>query len=244
MSSYVLAIDVETTGLDEKKHRIIQIGGVALQLMHEDFRVIGILDLLVNPGDDVEVSDEITGITGLTRAAVNNGLPIESAMKFVQEFLHLPFKEVKDIPEAERGDVLQHLQVEVVGHNLQFDLKFLGAEAVRLGRVLQVPGMGFCTMKMGMHQFDTGGRRISLGSLCERLGVLGDVGVAGAHDAFRDAAAAAACLRKMRADFRFLKPSWAPNTRFHSWDIWRAVNAGATGWHGGELQQLGLIRVM
>ena len=96
-------------------------------------------------------------------------------------------------------------------------------------------------MQMGMHHFDTGGRRIRLGSLCERLGVPGDAGV---HDAFRDAAAAAACFRKMRADFRFLKPSWAPNTRFHSWDIWRAVNAGATGWHGGELQNLGLIRVM
>lgn len=241
MSSYVLAIDVETTGLNEKKHRIIQVGGVALQLMHEDFRVIGILDLLVNPGDDVEVSDEIIGITGLTRAAVNNGLPIESAMNFVQEFLHLPFKEVKDIPEAERGDVLQHLQVEVVGHNLQFDLKFLGAEAVRLGRVLQVPGIAFCTMEMGMHQFDTGGRRIRLSSLCERLGV---PGVAGAHNAFRDAAAAAACFRKMRADFRFLTPHWAPNTQFHSWDIWRAVNVGASCWHGGELQNLGLIRVM
>ncbi len=240
MTDYVLAIDVETTGLNEKEHRIIQVGGVALQLLDGVFRVIGILDLLVNPGDDVEVSDEITGITGLTRAQVNGGLPIDSAMNLVQEFLNLPFKEVKDIPDAERGDVLQHLRVEVIGHNLQFDLKFLGAEAVRLGRVLQVPGIGFCTMKMGMHHFDTGGRRIRLSSLCERLGVPGD---AGAHDAFRDAAAAAACFRKMRSGFCFLKPNWAPNTHYHSWDIWRAVNVGATCYHGGELQNLGLIRV-
>lgn len=238
MTDYVLAIDVETNGLNEKKHRIIQIGGVALQLMQEDFRVIGILDLLVNPGDDVEVSDEITGITGLTRAAVNNGLPIESAMNLVQEFLKLP---LKNMPDADPREVLPNSHIDVVGHNLQFDLRFLGAEAVRLNRVLNVPGRGFCTMQMGMHHFDTGGRRIRLGSLCERLGVPGDAGV---HDAFRDAAAAAACFRKMRADFRFLKPSWAPNTRFHSWDIWRAVNAGAACYHGGELQNLGLIRVM
>lgn len=241
MTDYVLAIDVETTGLNEKKHRIIQIGGVALQLMQEEFRVIGILDLLVNPGDDVEVSDEITGITGLTRAKVNGGLPIESAVNLVQEFLKLP---LKNLPDTDPREILPNSRIDVVGHNLQFDLRFLGAEAVRLGRVLQVPGMGVCTMKMGMDHFNTGGQRISLGSLCERLGVPGGAGVGGAHDAFRDAASTAACYRKMRADFRFLKPSWAPNTRYYSWDIWRAVNVGATCYHGGELQNLGLIRVM
>lgn len=241
MTDYVLAIDVETTGLDEKKHRIIQVGGVALQLLDGAFRVIGIMDLLVNPGDEVEVSNEITGITGLTRAKVNGGLPINSAMNLVQEFLKLP---LKNMPDTDPRDVLPNSHIDVVGHNLQFDLKFLGAEAVRLGRCLNIPGRAFCTMKMGMDHLGTGGQRISLGSLCERLGVPGDAGVGGAHDAFRDAAAAAACFRKMRADFRFLSPHWAPNTRYHSWDIWRAVNVGATCYHGRELQNLGLIRVM
>lgn len=241
MTDYVLAIDVETTGLNPQEHRIIQIGGVALQLSNEVFEVIGILDLIVNPGDDVEVSDEITKITGLTRSQVNGGLPIDSAMNLLQEFLNLP---LKNRPDADPREILPNSRIDVVGHNLQFDLRFLGAEAVRLGRCLNIPGRAFCTMKMGMDHFNTGGQRISLGSLCERLGVPGGVGVGGAHDAFRDAASTAACYRKMRADFRFLTPHWAPNTRFHSWDIWRAVNAGATCYHGGELQNLGLIRVM
>ena len=162
MTDYVLAIDVETTGLDETKHRIIQVGGVALRMLDGAFEVVGILDLLVNPGDDVEVSDQITGITGLTRSQVNGGLPIDSAMNFVQEFLNLP---LKNRPDADPREILPNPNVDVVGHNLQFDLKFLGAEAVRLGRCLNVTGRAFCTMKMGMEHFDTGGKRIRLASL-------------------------------------------------------------------------------
>lgn len=241
--SHVLAISVTTTGPDPEKHRIVQISGVAFELLLDEFRVVGILDLVVNPGDDVEVN---CGVYGLTRGDVNAGMPIFSAMSLAQDFLHLPLKRV---PEADRNKISTHSKIEVVMHNWPLVLKFLGAEAVRLGRNLDVPGFAFCTMNSSMKYL----RTELLGELCDRLdlpiGVSSRYDDGSIHDAFRVAVASAACYRRIHTSpwatfpgMMFLRPGVAPNREIHTWDIWRAVNGGGVTYHGNELQKYGLIR--
>lgn len=237
--SYVLAIGVRTTGPDPEKHRIIHIGGVAFELLLDEFRVVGILDLVANPGDDVEVNHEISG---LTRNDVSAGMPIFSAMSLVQDFLHLP---LKGVPEVDRNKISTHLEVEVVMHNWHLGMKFLCAEANKLGRNLCVPGFAFCTMKSSMKHL----RTERLGELCERLDLpsqeagrrcrCDDDNI---HDAFRVAVASAACYRRIHTGMMFLRPWVAPNSEIHTWDIWRAVNDWRAYYHGNELRKYGLIR--
>jgi DNA polymerase-3 subunit epsilon/ATP-dependent DNA helicase DinG len=96
----LVALDIETTGLDSKKDRIIEIGAVKFgpSGKSEEFST------LINPG--VKIPRFITELTGITDAMVRGDrIPIiEDAIKELDDF-------VNDLP--------------VIGHNILFDLSFL-----------------------------------------------------------------------------------------------------------------------
>lgn len=107
-----IVIDVETTGLDPRNERIIEIGAAAVragQITHTYHR-------LVNPGREIPcVVEELTGIrtTDVERAG-NVGTALEELDAFVREVQ----------PSDGR-------EMHFVGHNVGFDLSFLKAEADR-----------------------------------------------------------------------------------------------------------------
>lgn len=223
MTDYVLAIDVETTGLNPQEHRIIQIGGVALRIEGDHFRVVGVLDLIVNPGFDVTVPVEIEQLTGLNRQALNFGMPTDKAFLCLQQFLNIPSR-------CFDGES----RVELVGHNIQFDLRMIGAEAQRLGRVTNVPGRCYCTMNA------LGGGRMRLDTLCRKLGV---PDAAKSHNAFADAVTTAACYRALALPvFVGKSPATFIGPDISQWDIWSAIDSDPET-VGMTLRHRGLVRI-
>lgn len=76
------AYDVETTGLDPNKDKILEHGCLRIK----DGQVIGELRLLVNHG--VEIPAEATAIHGITKAMIDKeGIKPEDACRKVTEFL-------------------------------------------------------------------------------------------------------------------------------------------------------------
>ena len=102
-----VALDTETTGLNCLTDRIIEIGAVK-------FNSSGILDsfqTLINP--QISISSLITEITGI------NNMMLEGA-PVINEIL-------PSFVEFTKDSIL-------IGHNVQFDLRFLKIELERLGR--------------------------------------------------------------------------------------------------------------
>ena len=100
MTQTLVALDIETTGLDSKKDKIIEIGAVRFtgSEINSEF------ETLVNPG--IRIPPFITQLTGITDAMVRgNKIPM------VEEALDLLINFVGDAP--------------VIGHNVKFDLGFL-----------------------------------------------------------------------------------------------------------------------
>jgi DNA polymerase-3 subunit epsilon/ATP-dependent DNA helicase DinG len=97
MTSYV-ALDIETTGLDENRDVIIEIGAVRFS----ERRAEDEWTTLVNPGR--QIPDFITGLTGIDNAMVRQAPS---------------FRDIAHELEAFVGDA------PVIGHNVRFDLGFL-----------------------------------------------------------------------------------------------------------------------
>ncbi|MET7373440.1 3'-5' exonuclease [Micromonospora arida] len=160
-------LDLETTGLyPNKGSRVCE---VAIVRMRGDGVVLDEYSTLVNPGLRI-ANDEIHGITNADVA-------------------HAPtFQEIA-------GDVLAHLGgAIVVGHNLDFEEKFLAAEFGRLGVSLQ-PVPGLCTLVTARIQLDRWGYKLdNIANL-----VTGEWPTA-LHSALGDARALAATLAKLIAE--------------------------------------------
>ncbi|MDO9122526.1 MAG: 3'-5' exonuclease, partial [Anaerolineaceae bacterium] len=94
----MVAIDIETTGLDQNKDAITEIAAVRFS----GHRVEAEWTKLVNPGRPIPPM--ITQLTGISNEMVRNAPPIQAVIKELADF-------VGDDP--------------VVGHNVRFDLGFL-----------------------------------------------------------------------------------------------------------------------
>lgn len=111
--SEFIIFDLETTGLDRRIDRIIEIGAIKVK----DGVVIDRFSMLLNPGKtqkgtQIYISNEITQLTGITNKEVENQ-PVEA--QGVSSFIHWV------------GDTSL-----VVGHNINsFDLPFLLAACKR-----------------------------------------------------------------------------------------------------------------
>lgn len=100
------AFDTETTGLACKTDRIIEIGAV-------QFNADGILskfNTLINP--QTTISPYITSLTHISNEMVSDAPIIADVLKNFQEFI---------------GNSI------IIGHNAQFDIRFLHAEESRCG---------------------------------------------------------------------------------------------------------------
>ncbi len=143
-----VVLDVETTGLTPRRHRLIEVGALIVR----GGEVRDSFNELINPGK--RIPDFIAQFTGITNEMV------------------------KGAPRADK--VLPELQVflgrrPIVGHNVSFDLGFIGAEAEQ-GHWF-FPNEGIDTMTMA-RRFLPGVRRPKLDTLASRLGVF-------AHDRHR-----------------------------------------------------------
>jgi ATP-dependent DNA helicase DinG len=102
----IVALDIETTGLDPRKDTIIEIGAVRFN----GGRVEGEWSTLVNPGRPIPPF--ITQLTGISNEMVRNALPIKAVINDLATF-------VGDAP--------------VLGHNVRFDLSFLQQHKILQG---------------------------------------------------------------------------------------------------------------
>ena len=109
MNSYV-CIDLETTGLDPKRDKIIEIGALRV----ENGEITGRFATFVNPGRVLE--ERITQLTGIRDEDLKDAPYIEDVLPGLMEFLgELPF----------------------LGHSVLFDFSFLKKAAVNQGIVLE-----------------------------------------------------------------------------------------------------------
>jgi len=94
----IIAIDIETTGLDSQSDAITEIGAVRFN----GRRIEAEWSTLINPGRAIPAL--ITQLTGITNEMVRNAPPIRAVVQELADF-------VGDAP--------------VLGHNVRFDLSFL-----------------------------------------------------------------------------------------------------------------------
>lgn len=97
MESYI-AVDVETTGLNPRHDRLLEIAAVKVQ----GFQIIDVFTTLINPG--IKIPARITQITGISDAMAGDGPSIEEVIEEFTVFC---------------GDEM------LLGHNLLFDYGFL-----------------------------------------------------------------------------------------------------------------------
>lgn len=157
-----VALDTETTGLDPRSARIVQIGAARIVGGALD-RIEG-LSLLVDPGEPIPA--ETTAIHGLDAASVA-GAPT--------------FPEAYDTFEAFRAGAM------LVGHNLGFDMAVIRRECALAGRAFHAPSF-LDTRLLGEFCFP-GLAGYTLEILAARLKV--EVDPAVRHDALGDARLAA-----------------------------------------------------
>ena len=105
VDDYVV-FDLETTGLDPKLSRIIEIGA----LKYRNNKLVEELSILVNPG--CPIPDIITAITGIDDDTVKDAISIEEALPKFIAF-------IEDLP--------------LVAHNSRFDLSFIEENILELG---------------------------------------------------------------------------------------------------------------
>ncbi len=137
----IVVLDFETTGLDTRNDRIIEIGAVKLA----DGHVTESLSVLVNPGQLLK--PKITEITGITDQMLKDQPPITEALPRLLDF-------IGDCP--------------IAAHNADFDYNILQSELRRQGIENEWTVIDTLTFARKLYP-DMKSHR--LGVLCKRLGV-------------------------------------------------------------------------
>ena len=141
LTTPIVVLDFETTGLDTRNDRIIEIGAVKLA----DGHVTEDLSVLVNPGQLLK--PKITEITGITDQMLHDQPPITEALPKLLEF-------IGDCP--------------IAAHNADFDYNILQSELHRQGIEKEWTVIDTLTFARKLYP-DMKSHR--LGVLCKRLGV-------------------------------------------------------------------------
>lgn len=155
MTKDFTVVDLETTGLNAARDRIIEIGALKVR----SGEVVDSFSELVNPGR--MISSVITGVTGITDEMVRDA---DSIQRVLPRFLEFAGEDV------------------LLGHNLQFDYSFLKQNALNLS--LNFERKGVDTLKIARAKLKNLPSR-SLEALCRYYGIedknhhraLNDVGV-------------------------------------------------------------------
>lgn len=166
MTSYV-CFDLETTGLSPEKDEIIEIGAVKVV----EGKVIDRFMRFVKP--DTPISEQVTGITGITNAMVADAGPTDEIIFDFVQFC-------EDYP--------------VLGHNLMFDYRFMRRYAKKY--YMDFERKGVDTLKIARKVLPDLPSR-SLESLCGHYGIVN----LAAHRAYHDALATAKIYQTLKHYF-------------------------------------------
>lgn len=140
LENYV-AVDIETTGLNSKNDRILEIGAVKI----EKGQIKEVFDVIINPG--IEIPDKITQLTGIDRTMTQGAPYVEEV---IGEFIEFT------------GDNI------ILGHNLIFDYSFLKVNAVNNNYEFEKKGID--TLKLARKYLaDIESRRLDY--LCSYFGI-------------------------------------------------------------------------
>jgi len=156
-ASYV-AFDLETTGLSIEDDHIIEFGAVKIS----NGMVVASLDILINPGPDVVITEKIIELTKITPKMLKGKPSLEEAMPQILQFIG--------------NDIL-------ISHNAQFDYGFMTMAMKKLG-LPAITNPVIDTLKLSRNFFaDATSHR--LGSLARKVDVIYEEGRA--HRADYDA---------------------------------------------------------
>ncbi len=139
-----IVLDTETTGLESRDHRVIEIGCIEMR----GRRFVGEQRWYLNPDRDSDPG--ALEVHGLTTAFLADKPRFS---QIVDELINLL-----------RG-------AEIIIHNAPFDVGFLDAEFQRAGRPERVAQLGKVTDTVPMAKKLHPGQRASLDALCKRYGV-------------------------------------------------------------------------
>lgn len=167
MRKTYISFDLETTGLNEEKDYIIEIGAVKVK----DGKVIDRFARFLKP--PVSISSTITNLTGITNEMVKNAGDTKETIKDFITFCD--------------GYVL-------LGHNIQFDYKFMKTYAVHYGFSFEKEGIDTLKIARKVHK-DLESK--SLENLCSYYHIIN----ASAHRAYHDALATAKIYHMLAHDF-------------------------------------------
>ena len=113
INSYV-SIDLETSGLDPKQDRILEIAAIKVI----DGEVVDTYETLVDAG--MHLSERIVSLTGINEEMTKKGVEVDEAIRKCVEF-------IGDMP--------------ILGHCIQFDYSFLKRAAVNHGLTFEKEGI-------------------------------------------------------------------------------------------------------
>ncbi len=139
-----IIFDTETTGLESKVDRIIEIGGIEL---FNHFPTGKTIHLYINPADR-KVHPDALAVHGITDEFLQDKPKFEEVVQ-----------EIRDFFEGARW----------VAHNATFDMGFINAEFARLGIEPVSPELVTDTLSMARRKHPMGPN--SLDALCRRYGI-------------------------------------------------------------------------
>ena len=161
-------VDLETTGFDPQKDRIVQMAAV---LVNGRGEVVDTFDTVVKPESPEEYEHGAEHVHGISRQMVENGMPLSDALSRIWSLTD--------------GRVF-------TAHNARFDISFLEAESNRVG-INRVVNDFVDTLALARRVDIDRTRKHSLQALCEHYGIT----VERAHEAMSDAKATASVLVKL-----------------------------------------------
>jgi DNA polymerase III subunit epsilon len=139
-----IIFDTETTGLDNRTDRIIEIGGIEL---FNHFPTGRTLHLFVNPGDQ-KVHPDALAVHGITDEFLKDKPPFAQVVEEILEFF---------------GDG------KWIAHNATFDMGFVNAELARIELPPILPDRVIDTLSLARRKHPMGPN--SLDALCRRYGI-------------------------------------------------------------------------
>jgi DNA polymerase-3 subunit epsilon len=139
-----IIFDTETTGLDNRVDRIIEIGGIEL---FNHFPTGKTIHIFINPGTQ-KVHPDALAIHGITDDFLKDKQPFAEVVEEIIEFF---------------GDA------KWIAHNATFDMGFMNAELARLARPPILPESVIDTLSMARRKHPMGPN--SLDALCRRYGI-------------------------------------------------------------------------
>lgn len=188
MRNEIVFFDLETGGLDETKHPIIQFAGIAVGAGWEELET---LELKIQ-FDTISADAEALKVNGWTAEAWATAETVNRALSRITDFFlrHATLQKV-----AKSGRCYQ--VAEVAAHNAPFDARFLAAWFKRWGIFLPAACFeALDTVDLARWVSRGNARRPEnhkLGTLCDFYGIVNEQ----AHDALGDARATVALAQHL-----------------------------------------------